>query len=944
MIPPGEGGNVTLTQLWDITGVGVVKEKGVLKLLAGRTYHLPPFGWTKLYVPFKLESINGGVTVVASLSRVGLVSGSVVTSGGMLYLSVYNSTGNVVRLTPKTHLLTVRGFREARIDRFVELSAVELLGEIQEEEITSQKLSTELEEKYPEVCDITRHPVTPAMKELEVKAYEVQWTPPKAIGQRTPFKTEEVADRTKVEAQLEDYVRKGYLRSVSTGEHVFLSPLLPLKKPNGDYRFTTDFRSLNAYFTRSGQVQVDVWRKLWQVRASWRWYAKIDLKDGFFGVPVDAELQRLFAFSWGGRRFCWCRLPQGWTWSSVLFAERVAEIVCGVTGVVQFADDLLVGAETRQELRRRTHEVFVRLQRFGLKVNVNKAEFVTTSVKFLGLEIEDGRWSLARYLRKKADTFGELKCWKDLERMIGVLSYARRTIPHIERLLSPLRGAMRDSRSKRRERAWWKTTDEFCKRTFKEIMERQVFLHLPAMEVSAYVLETDWADGYAGYLLFAQTKGERLLCDLGSKKMAEHTSSFLGELRAVVWGCQSTKALRGDLPLFLRVDNQSVADVLAKKEAPTSDLRAYRLWTWLVANESYEVEFLPGDENRGADLLSRPGRRKRQENAEEYEVSALTGEQLGRLEEAHRGHFGWRRTLDNLRRQGLLLWPGVVEDVKTYVRNCPNCARFGELRKRPVYAPLRFERPNQVILADFAGPWSWPSSEERIWVLVLLDGYSRYLRLHVCNQPDGGAVVRALRQWCEAFGPPSRLMMDRATAFLGVDVEAECSVAGIERVFIAARAHWSAGLVERAIRTLLGRVRRLGNIGPWSVAISRVEEAYNSSYHSGVDASPREVFLGTRENGSELTNQEWSEVLAKAQWTTEEARRKRALQFQKAKRPTDVPEVGDLVHYAVQTRSKLDDQWSGPAAVVERLGSRLYYLRDPQGRFGPFHAWQLKRA
>jgi len=276
-------------------------------------------------------------------------------------LDVFNSTGFVVRLTPKTPLVTVRGFEHVDVDRLASLNIVSVEQKIPEEKITAQLLSEELKTVYPEVCDVTKHPVTASMQKLEVRAHEVSWTTPKEMGQRTPLKMEEVADRKKVAAQLEDYVRKGYLREVSTGERVFLSPLFPLKKANGDYRCTTDFRALNAYFSRSGQVQVDVWRRLWEVDARWSWYSKIDLKDGFFGVPVDTQLQKLFAFSWGDRRYCWRRLPQGWTWSSVLFAEQVAEVVREVDGVVQFAHDLLVGAETRQELRKRTLEVFSRL-------------------------------------------------------------------------------------------------------------------------------------------------------------------------------------------------------------------------------------------------------------------------------------------------------------------------------------------------------------------------------------------------------------------------------------------------------------------------------------------------------------------------------------------------------------------------------------------------------
>ena len=91
---------------------------------------------------------------------------------------------------------------------------------------------------------------------------EVLWIEPPNLGSRTQYSVESVADRRKVMTQLEEYVSRGYLEEVSVSDLVFLSPLLPIRKPNGSFRFTNDFRYLNAYFSKSGMCQVDVKRHL----------------------------------------------------------------------------------------------------------------------------------------------------------------------------------------------------------------------------------------------------------------------------------------------------------------------------------------------------------------------------------------------------------------------------------------------------------------------------------------------------------------------------------------------------------------------------------------------------------------------------------------------------------------------------------------------------------
>ena len=66
----------------------------------------------------------------------------------------------------------------------------------------------------------------------------------------------------------------------------------------------------------------------------------------------------------------------------VLFHERVAEVVKRIR-CLQYADNVLIGAETLEELRSIALQVFARFDEHGIKVNYDKVKWVTEEIEIL---------------------------------------------------------------------------------------------------------------------------------------------------------------------------------------------------------------------------------------------------------------------------------------------------------------------------------------------------------------------------------------------------------------------------------------------------------------------------------------------------------------------------------------------------------------------------------
>lgn len=95
------------------------------------------------------------------------------------------------------------------------------------------------------------------------------------------------------------------------------------------------------------------------------------------------------------------------------------------------------------------------LAEYGFTISSSKCTWCTSSVSFLGYRISSDRWSLVDYLREKRDSFPSIRCYKDLQRVIGIISYCRSMLPHLEEQLKELRERLAACKYHREWEEWW---------------------------------------------------------------------------------------------------------------------------------------------------------------------------------------------------------------------------------------------------------------------------------------------------------------------------------------------------------------------------------------------------------------------------------------------------------------------------------------------------------
>ena len=211
------------------------------------------------------------------------------------------------------------------------------------------------------------------------------------------------------------------------------------------------------------------------------------------------------------------------------------------------------------------------------------------------------------------------------------------------------------------------------------------------------------------------------------------------------------------------------------------------------------------------------------------------------------GHWGIAKTLAQLESKGIV-WKNMRKDIAYLLRRC-SCVRIKP--QRPIHKGLKYhlnsEKPGEVIAMDTKSVSDQPDKLGYMYILHIIDCFSRYLVSIPLKRLDMEECRRALSDYFDREGDPRELICDSGTQFVNQDIRKLCLERNIEFCPTTPGSHEENGIVERVIRTIseqLDILRHAHPETPWSTLLQRTVRAYNTVEHSELGCSPANLVKG----------------------------------------------------------------------------------------------------
>ena len=343
-------------------------------------------------------------------------------------------------------------------------------------------------------------------------------------------------------------------------------------------------------------------------------FSVTDFKDMYYQVPLERADCFLTAFRGpNGKTYHLTRLPQGHLNSGYNLFKCFETVLSEITKELDlkfYLDDVLIYAETEEEMLQKIVKFTAALEKLGFTLNGEKCDFCAPKVKWAGYDIQSNAISIPKSYLNKLDTLAESipKTGKEAATIFGVLSYVRAFSKDFAALTAPIVAAITDEKRYGVLR-WGDQESKSLTDTVEALKESCRLYKVRYGEGNDLYIFTDASDFAISAVLFQKDDQSNFrLVDCSSRRLnscERRYSIFRKEACAMALAGEKfyKYLIEPTTTCHFNIDSRSLY-LLHKNTANNSTFNLF-LQSLLTVFRPATLNFIPGKLNCWADAMSR---------------------------------------------------------------------------------------------------------------------------------------------------------------------------------------------------------------------------------------------------------------------------------------------------------------------------------------------------
>lgn len=821
---------------------------------------------------------------------------------------------------------------------------------------------------------------------------EIKLTSEKPVCYR-PYRMS-MPEKAIVRDKIQDLLENNIIRESNSP---YSSPIILVKKKNGDYRLCVDFRKLNNV-TVKDKYPLPIIEEQVEKLGGKQIFTSLDMSQGFYQIPLQKESIAKTGFITPEGHYEFLRMPFGLANSPSVY-QRLMDKILGplrFDNVLPYMDDLLIASNNEDEALNTLRTVLDIIRDAKLTLNLDKCRFLQKEIQYLGYDISSNG---IRPGQKKIDAvtkFKEPSNVHELRMFLGLTSYFRKFVRSYAIIAHDLYKLL-----KKNEPWVWSQSHQDAFNTLKKILTTRPVLALYDHTAETEVHTDASSKGLAGILLQRSNNQMRPVAYFSRKTSREESvyHSYELEALAVVESLKRFRIYLAGIEFKVVTDCSAVRETFEKRDL----LPRIARWWLSIQEYNFNVIHRPGSTHKHVDALSRTPldepnksevlvldlldwvvciqnqdsklqviRDKLENHVNDPDVQnnyvlkdnkvyrKCTNNQLRLVVPKYSRWNIMRRYHDDIGHPGLkrcetlikesLWFPKMTRFVRKYVNSCLDCAykrgQYGKLEGQ-LHPIEKITEPLHTLHIDHAGPFC-KSRKGSSYLFVVVDSFTKFVWAKACRTTKTAEVIEKLNEIFCMFGYPKRIISDSGTAFTSKTFKEFCVKNQIKHVKNAVASPRSNGQVERFNRTLIEAINKsTKEERDWDICLGKVTWGINNTINSttGFTAyklmfqASRSLLQGIVENTME-TEQTARDNYDQAKRNIENKAVAMKKRFDSKRRKPTQYQVKDLVLWnkseaaTKDVRRKLKEKYSGPYKITKCLGNDRYIITALKGLKG----------
>ncbi|GBN38205.1 Transposon Ty3-G Gag-Pol polyprotein [Araneus ventricosus] len=246
--------------------------------------------------------------------------------------------------------------------------------------------------------------------------------PPKRVPQALQTKLKETLDK----------LEKEKIVSKVNKPTDWVQNLVIVEKPNGNLRLCLDPRDLNKVIKRE-HYQIPSADDIISRLESKKIFSVVDLKDGFWHVPLDEVSSEICTFNAPFGRYKFNKMPFGIASAPEIFQKRNQKLFGDIEGVEIYFDDIIVAGNDEASHDAIMSKVLEGARSVNIKFNPDKLQYRVSEVKYVGQIIsKSGKKPDLDHIKAIVE-MPTPKSKIEVRRLLGMINFLSKFIPNINK-------------------------------------------------------------------------------------------------------------------------------------------------------------------------------------------------------------------------------------------------------------------------------------------------------------------------------------------------------------------------------------------------------------------------------------------------------------------------------------------------------------------------------